>query len=203
MYQTRIFLLLFALLASCGNKKGDHAQAPGTSYTFPIPEGWNTEQFPLPPGFAPQIHYTGTEEIRFAPGWAKSKSNEYWSYAFLWHINGIPGVSEDSIETLLTDYYTGLAEANLKKPVEYSTRAQASFGKTETHEGDVATYKGSIRMLDYIRKEPLTLNCIVHVKSCQAKNETFMLFLLSPKSVEDSVWQKLNSVSAGFDCNIQ
>ena len=35
-----------------------------------------------------RIKYSGVEDIRFAPGWGNAKSNEYWTYAFLWYLDG-------------------------------------------------------------------------------------------------------------------
>src|ERR1043165_6206745 len=58
------------------------------SYNLPTPEGWGVERFPIPINFAPEIPYQGIEDIRFTPGWAKVKSAEYWSYAFLWYLEG-------------------------------------------------------------------------------------------------------------------
>ena len=57
-------------------------------YELPVPKGWTIERFLIPISFAPQISYTGVEDIRFAPGWANAGSDEYWTYAFLWWLEG-------------------------------------------------------------------------------------------------------------------
>ncbi|MGL6267834.1 MAG: hypothetical protein ACRC2O_07895, partial [Chitinophagaceae bacterium] len=57
-------------------------------YTLPVPKDWTIERFPIPISFAPQIPYRGVEDIRFTPGWGKKISEEYWSYAFLWYLEG-------------------------------------------------------------------------------------------------------------------
>ena len=56
-------------------------------YKLPFPDGWNVERFSIPIDFAPGIAYKGVEDIRFAPGWGDKKSEEYWSYCFLWWLN--------------------------------------------------------------------------------------------------------------------
>src|SRR5829696_1417230 len=57
-------------------------------YYLSIPKDWTIERFLIPIAFAPQIPYKGVEDIRFTPGWAKAKSEDYWSYAFLWYLDG-------------------------------------------------------------------------------------------------------------------
>ena len=59
---------------------------PEKPYKLIIPEDWTTEQFPIPIGFATEINFVGIEDIRFSPGWADPKSDEYWTYAFLFII---------------------------------------------------------------------------------------------------------------------
>jgi hypothetical protein len=37
-------------------------------YTLPLPKDWTIERFLIPISFAPEIPYTGVEDIRFSPG---------------------------------------------------------------------------------------------------------------------------------------
>lgn len=76
------------------------------SYTLPFPQGWGTEIFSLPATFAPAITYKGFEDIRFAPGWAKAASNEYWTYAFLWNLEDSVHIDAKIIAANLKAYYT-------------------------------------------------------------------------------------------------
>src|SRR6185295_3732816 len=70
-------------------------------YTLPIPKDWAVERFPIPISFAPQIPYKGVEDIRFTPGWGNVKSDEYWSYAFLWYLEGEVEVNSKKIDSNL------------------------------------------------------------------------------------------------------
>jgi len=81
-------------------------------YTLPIPKDWAIERFPIPITFAPQISYKGVEDIRFTPGWGKVKSDEYWSYAFLWYLEGEIKIDPQIIDSNLKAYYTGLISIN-------------------------------------------------------------------------------------------
>ncbi len=57
-------------------------------YQLTVPEGWGVERFSLPPDFAKQISAIGVEDVRFFPGWGDPKSEEHWSYAYLWWLDG-------------------------------------------------------------------------------------------------------------------
>ena len=90
-------------------------------YHLSIPKDWGIERFLIPISFAPQILYKGVEDIRFTPGWGNVKSDEYWTYAFLWYLEGSPKTDANIIAANLTAYYTGLIETNratFKVPVE-------------------------------------------------------------------------------------
>jgi len=81
-------------------------------YVLDTLKGWGIERFLIPIGFAPSIPYKGVEDIRFTPGWAKKTTNEYWSYAFLWYLDGNVTFDAKTIENNLKTYYTGLIKVN-------------------------------------------------------------------------------------------
>ena len=82
-------------------------------YTLNFPNGWDVERFLIPIEFAPQIPYKGVEDIRFTPGWGNVKSDEYWTYAFLWYLDETPKTNAKIIENNLKAYYTGLVGRNI------------------------------------------------------------------------------------------
>ncbi|MHA4893016.1 hypothetical protein, partial [Enterococcus faecium] len=84
---------------------GNKWEAP---YTLNFPKGWDIERFLIPIAFAPEISYKGVEDIRFTPGWGKVQTDEYWTYAFLWYLDGKVKTNEKIIEDNLKAYYTGL-----------------------------------------------------------------------------------------------
>jgi len=172
-------------------------------YELPIPKNWTIERFLVPISFAPQIPYKGVEDIRFTPGWGNVKSDDYWTYAFLWYLDGRPKTDERIIAENLKAYYTGLIKVNTdsaraatEKPMPVTT----SFKKTATDKGDLETYTGSIEMLDYMQRKPITLNCIVHLKFCAEENKTILFYELSPKPFTHNNWLALNQLWSGFNC---
>lgn len=179
-------------------------QAP---YQLAVPPGWQSERFALPIGFAPQIPYRGVEDIRFAPGWSKASSDEYWSYAFLWYLDGAQRPSAKTLATHLQTYFDGLVVANsgadagdATAKALFTTKTSASLRKVVPGKGDAATYRGTVNTRNYMTQAPLTLHAMIHVKRCPGSNKTFLFFKLSPKPFAHMVWQGLHALWAGFAC---
>jgi hypothetical protein len=122
-----VSLMLYGQETTVTEFDGHNWEAP---YHLPIPENWAVERFLFPISFAPEISYNGVEDIRFSPGWSNSKSDEYWTYAFLWYLDGSPKTDAQKIEGNLKAYYTGLTESNregFKVPVEKLVPVLTSF----------------------------------------------------------------------------
>jgi len=175
------------------------------TYTLPAPEGWGIERFAIPIEFAPTIPYKGVEDVRFAPGWGDPKTEDYWSYAFLWYLDGKVEITPEITEKNLTAYYSGLIGRNIeprKIPKEKLFPVKVSMKKASTEKGDVKTLSGTIDMLDYMAQKPITFNCIVHVKACPGKeNNTYVFTQISPKATTDKIWKDLQKLWTEFDCN--
>ncbi|HVF82269.1 MAG TPA: hypothetical protein VM884_10060 [Flavisolibacter sp.] len=174
-------------------------------YHLPIPKDWTFERFLVPISFAPQIPYKGVEDIRFNPGWGNVKSDDYWSYAFLWYLDGSPKTDAQIIAANLKAYYTGLATVNidtakLKALPQKLKAVTTSFQNTQTSKGDLKTYTGTVAMLDYMQLKRITLNCIVHVKPCSKNTKTIVFYELSPKPFSHNVWAGLNKLWLDFIC---
>lgn len=172
-------------------------------YNLPIPKDWTIERFLIPINFAPQISYRGVEDIRFSPGWSKVKTEEYWTYAFLWYLDGSVKMDPEIIAFNLKAYYSGLIESNrenLKIPDEKLIPVQTSFIETKTEKDDLKTFTGTIYMLDYMQQKPITLNCIAHLKTCPEENRTIIFYELSPKSFSHNNWLNLNQLWLDFAC---
>ena len=203
MKNTLVLIACFISVISHGQDvktefDGHKWEAP---YNLAIPKDWNIERFLIPISFAPQITYVGVEDIRFTPGWAKITSEEYWTYAFLWYLDGKVAMSSQIITRNLTAYYTGLYKANTEgTSTEKAVPAKVSISKAPTDIGDLETYTGTIDMMDYLQRKPILLNCIIHVRSCNKDNKTILFYELSPKSFSHSNWINLNRLWASFDC---
>jgi hypothetical protein len=198
-----VIICSLLILSGYGQEKkpefdGHKWEAP---YSLPAPEDWAIERFPIPISFAPQISYKGVEDIRFTPGWGKANSDEYWSYAFLWYLEGAITMDSKTIDNNLKAYYTGLIGANGRNiPSEKLIPVETSFSESKKDNGDLRTFLGTIRMLDYMRQQPVLLNCKAHLKSCPGENKTFIFYELSPQPLTHPVWQRLDQLWLGFKC---
>ncbi|HMJ46198.1 MAG TPA: hypothetical protein VK498_02660, partial [Ferruginibacter sp.] len=134
---------------------------------------------------------------------AKVKSDEYWTYAFLWYLDGTAKTDTKIIAGNLKAYYTGLIAANAdsyKVPAGMITPVITAFKKVPNDTGDLETYNGTIEMLDYMQQKPITLNCIVHLRLCPEEKKTIMFYELSPKPLTHKVWSDLNQLWTDFKC---
>jgi hypothetical protein len=172
-------------------------------YYLPL-DGWGIERFPMPIDFAPSIPYKGVEDIRFAPGWGESDSENYWTYAFLWHIEGDPTINAEDINRNLNAYYDGLISRNIEKrniPANMVTKTKTNVHVlNKAEKNDKATYSGRVTMLDYMGKKPMVLNCMIHVAKCPGTDAVIIFHQLSPKPFTDPVWTKLKELWTAFDC---
>lgn len=194
------FLPLISLSQSNSNEFDPKKWEP--PYSLEIPSGWEVERFPIPISFAPKIPYKGIEDIRFTPGWAKPATSEYWSYAFLWYLDGSQTLTANIIETNLKEYYTGLVKANnVDSSISNSVATKTVFKQVANQKADIKTFSGTVYMLDYMSKKPITLNCKVHIRSCEGLDKTFVFYQLSPMDYTDKVWQSLDGLWKGFRCS--
>ncbi|HTJ50233.1 MAG TPA: hypothetical protein VL443_12300, partial [Cyclobacteriaceae bacterium] len=171
------------------------------TYNLIKPAGWEMERFPLPPDFASQINYKGVEEVRFSPGWGEIKSEEHWSYSFLWWLDGTPKIDAVILQSNLKAYYSGLVARNITRrniPANKIVPTIATIKKIKPAPGDLETYNGTISMLDYHAQEPMILNCIIHVKDIKATNHTAIYFEISPKPFSHTIWKKMNEIGESF-----
>jgi len=205
MKNTLCVVCFFIFLNSFGQdvKEGFDGKKWKAPYMLDTLTGWDVERFLIPISFAPAIPYKGVEDIRFTPGWAKKTTNEYWSYAFLWYLDGSPSFDTKIIETNLKAYYTGLIKVNSdsSKIADKLFPVTSSISLRSTEKGDLKTFEGSVTMLDYMSQKPISLNFIIHIKTCEEKEKTFVFHEVSPMPYADDVWKSLHQLWANFKCN--
>ena len=197
-------IALFLFLKTSGQNTneefdGKKWEAP---YVLDTLKGWGIERFLIPISFAPSIPYKGVEDIRFTPGWAKKTTNEYWSYVFLWYLDGTVALDAKTIENNLKAYYTGLIKVNSdsSKIADKLFRVTSSIRSRNTEKGDLKTFEGSVTMLDYMSKQPITLNVVIHIRTCAGKDKTFVFHEISPMPYSDDVWTRLHQLWVNFKC---
>jgi len=168
-------------------------------YHLSVPKDWGVERFLIPISFAPGIPYKGVEDIRFTPGWAKKESEEYWTYAFLWWLDGAVAMDAKTLAENMRHYYQGLMEVN-NVPKEKRTPVITSFKEIATTDGDLKTFAGTVQMVDYMTLKPITLNAHAHLRACPELKRTVIFYELSPKPTGHANWAKLRQLLEQFRC---
>src|SRR5262245_62014555 len=98
-------VLLFSMLQT-----PIQAQPGNQPYHRPAPDGWGKETIKLPPAFAPDMKWKGSEELRFAPGMFKADSDTFFSYALLFWLPDDQKIDSETMQRELLEYYRGLAK---------------------------------------------------------------------------------------------
>ena len=135
----------------------------------------------------------------------KKTTSEYWSYAFLWYLDGTQTFDAKTIENNLKAYYTGLIKVNSDsaKIADKLFPVTSSIKPRTTEKGDLKTFEGSVNMLDYMSQQPITLNFVIHIRACGGKDKTFVFHEISPMPYSDDVWKRLHQLWVNFKCNTE
>ena len=151
---------------------------------------WTKEVFEFPIHFVPEITYKGFEEAYFPKEWSNQDSIEYWSYVFVWSIEGNIEVNENILEHDLQLYFDGLMtvvnkDQNFKVPE--STTLFLKDGEN--------SFKGKIRLYNaFHTKDMMTLNVSANSYKCLEKDKTLLLFRFSPSDFDSDIWETLEAI---------
>jgi hypothetical protein len=168
---------------------------------LPTPEHWDAETFPFPIEFAPAIPYEGAEIIRFTPGWGDVKSEQLWSYCFVWWIKEDSKLDAASLTRDLQLYYQGLVGRNIISRKIDSTKVVpvvAAFHHAGPKQS--ADFVGTVSMLDYLSQRPITLNVTVQTRTCADQKKKAVFFSISPQPFNHQLWKDFEGIWKGFQC---
>lgn len=195
--------LLWVLLLA-GSAAGQPEREP--PYQVPAPKGWAKETIALPPAFAPDMKWKGTEELRFAPGWMKADADTFFSYALLFWLPDDQKVDPRTMEQELLSYYRGLASAVLKarkQEVDVGTftltikEAPDQPGKRPGGE-PVAGYVGELKWTEpFTTGKPQTLRLEIHAWRVEKHKHHGVFICASPQPESAAVWKTLRDIRAG------
>ncbi len=177
------------------------------SFQWPRPQGWREETIPFPLEFAPDLPYQGVEELRFSPGMFKPDQGGYWSYAFVWWLDGRPALDAAELSSSLKRYFTGLCTAVAKDkghPIDPARFAASVHALAAARKQDhaVAAFAGTVDAYDaFVTGKPIVLNVEVWVWDCDRSGKRAALVLASPKSASAPVWSALRQRRDAFACH--
>jgi len=176
------------------------AQQNHSLYTA-APNDWRAEAFPFPLSFAPEIKYRGIEELRFAPGMFVASSETYFTYTFIWWLEGRNSIDARVLERDLMIYFQGLYRAVSKKADKdvSSFKIEVKRDSIESvRSKDVESYKGRVEWIDpFVTEEQVRLNFKATRWYCAELQRTAVFFRLSPRPFEHANWQTMQTIKAG------
>jgi hypothetical protein len=173
-------------------------------FAWPVPAGWRSETIPFPLGFAPTLPYAGLEELRFAPGMFTAGSEESWTYAFVWWLDGDIAFEAATLNADLVSYFTGLSLAVEEREdfAPADAAAVAKLAPAESPERGAVRWTGTVSVYDaFATHARVELNVDVRIFRCAAQDHTVALFTISPQPDGHEVWTELASLRASFRCS--
>ena len=160
---------------------------------------WAKEVFEFPIHFAPELNYVGFEEAYFPRDWSNQNSPDYWSYVFVWNIEGNITINEAVLEHDLQYYFDGLMTVvNNDKNFEVPKSTAVFLKNLDT------SYKGKVRLFNaFHTKQMMTLNVLVNVFYCEVQVKSLVLFRFSPSNFDAEIWKTLLNIKPQQDiCKI-
>jgi len=174
-----------------------------------IAEPWRSERLSFPIHFAPSLDYKGIEEVRFAKGWGKKDSEEFWTYAFLWYLDEDPALTEAQLAKDIQAYFDGIMNLvgkgrGLTDIPESTVTFEGKPGVVISHASDNhpgIRYEGQVKTFDaFFTKGMQTLNFTAIYDYCPVSKKYTVLFTFSPQERDHAIWKTLNGIKLAKGC---
>lgn len=151
-------------------------------------EAWQSETFALPPDFAPDLP-TGTESLRFSPGWRDPKAEGFWSYAFVIWIDE-PAPDAARIDELLETYYNGLMGTFAAGAGKDISKSPARVDVDRIAPG---RYEARMHLIDaFATFKPIDLRVVVD-SVAEGQSRASLRVRVSPKPRGHAIWHSLDA----------
>ena len=176
-------------------------------YAIKTPEKWRSERIPFPLDFAKDLDYKGVEDLRFSPGMFKPEADDYFSYVFLFWLEGSVPVDAKSLEADLLKYYKGLCATVAKGRKldldlsKIAVKATKQEGKAKLAGEEADSFHARIDWFDpFTTGKPLTLHLELWSRPADAGKRTCLFALASPQEKSAPIWETLRKIQSGFTC---
>jgi hypothetical protein len=171
---------------------GADAGVKANGYALAIPPDWVDDYLVLPPRFAPGLPLQGGETTREPPGMYEPTSDQFFSYAFLWRLDGNPVLDSDNLRSDITTYYQGLCGAATV------TLAATSATALPSARAPVATFSGTLET-GYCFGRP-TPTARLEITTYDCPSYPSVLALISSSVSTSPISLTLAALRDGFDC---
>ena len=151
-------------------------------------KNWSKEIIKFPIDWVPELAVKGFEELLFSPKWKDKKNDEFWSLVMSWNIKSKSRFSKKKIAYYFKSYFDGLMEPNhwaKEFPKPKVTFKRSSKRKLS---GNMTFFDG------FHTGKILTVNIEVEQYLCKKSNNVFIIFRISPKAKNHSIWKNLHQL---------
>jgi hypothetical protein len=158
------------------------------------PADWRLETMSVPPGFAPDVKLSGTEEIRFAAGMFDNTSPTYFTCALAIVANGAPTLGAAEIQDFLERYYRGLSTSRAQRskmevdPAQMKAVVDPVPGAKDRFDAQVVFFDS------FSDGRKVTLHVEAQVIGQPSANRACLILLVSPSAKESDVWPSLREI---------
>ena len=176
--------------------------APGPAAARPVqtapllrePAGWRLEMMTVPPGFAPDVKLTGTEEIRFSPGMFDNTAADYFTCAIAITAENTPTFGSAELQDFLEKYYRGLSTSSAQRSGTAPNIAEMKAVVTPVPDAPHHFTAEVVFFDSFSDGRKITLNVEAEVFDRPAAKKTFMILLVSPSAKDEKPWKGLREI---------
>ena len=161
------------------------------------PADWRYEYIPFPLDFAPDLPYTGFEELRFAPGMFDTLAADYFTYTFAISLTNQQPLSGKELSGFLTSYYKGLyaAVADAKKLLADTGAIAVSIQSTTGTPTTTQAFAIEVLWVDaFTNNKPVRLHMQLEQHHNPKTNSCQLLALVSPQAPGTAIWERLRAI---------
>ncbi len=161
------------------------------------PVDWRFERLPIPPGFAPDVKWTGYEEARFAPGMFITTSSNYFTYALTVSIDGTASITAADLKDFLDKYFKGLSTGvgRRKGLTPDASQLGAEVTVVKSNAPTPSRFTAKVPFFDTFNDgRRILLNMEITVLPKVETKKNFVVLLISPQPSNATVWEKLRSI---------
>lgn len=168
------------------------------------PAGWTGETISLPPGFAPDMKFKGTETIRFAPGMMKPTSDSFFSYAFVFDLQRQPELTEAVVKEEFLKYFRGLCKTVLNGRLpdldsnQFTLKLEPVKAETKPNSDAPAAdesnqYTGILDWIEpFATRKPQKLN--LEIRTWASRGRNYIFVCVSPQARDATIWDQLHAI---------
>jgi membrane-associated protease RseP (regulator of RpoE activity) len=181
-----------------------HLNPASDPFHYSVPGNWRLDpRFPFPLPWAPTITYKVFDDLAFAPGFDDVASPEYYSYLFVWWIEGgIPNSVHLNADMIA--YFQGLSK---QRGERLGFRPDASKITASFHEGGQTTlgsqpasfWSGNVTVYD-THGQVVALSSEISATACPNSGHSLLYFAMSKEPRPAALWNQLDAVKRTIQC---